>query len=357
MKVTGDNITKLSIYDVFAENEIEIGKKIQKIGDKGLLGVHRHCEISRGKLNKMQKQHRCGIIDKYDDRDYDNSFILMYSKYVRSVPVRNLFDINTNLLLLLAYMEFIYNKLYVLQSHGLCHHDLHFKNVIVSLKNNEKDEKDLSKLFKSPHELIKRFHIIDYGITIDSNKFYSSAYGNDLNIPYLKDLFINLTTWKYWSIDYNILCYCLFRGKPITERKINDIIKFNIEHNTIFASLPKRFSDEYLEKSILYYKRYADRNQNEVIKELLRFWDTWDSYQVCITMMSTMFKYNEDNYDLICLCLLGIHYNPENRPSVSEMSKYIESIINNRNVLKDFNEIFMDKEQTDFASVSARTII
>ena len=30
MKVTGDNITKLSIYDVLAENEIEVGKKYKK---------------------------------------------------------------------------------------------------------------------------------------------------------------------------------------------------------------------------------------------------------------------------------------------------------------------------------------
>ena len=73
-------------------------------------------------------------------------------------------------------------------------------------------------------------------------------------------------------------------------------------------------------------------------------------------MMSTMFRYNEDNYDLICLCLLGIHYNPESRPSVKEMSKYLQNIINKRDVLEDFNEIFMDKEQADFASVSARNI-
>ena len=357
MKVTGDNITKLSIYDVLAENEIETGKKIQKINDKGLIGVHRYCEISRGKLNKMQKQHRCGIIDKYDDRDYDNSFVLMYSKYIRSVPIRDLFDINTNLLLLITYMEFIYDKLSILQKHGLCHHDLHFKNVIVSLKDNEKNERDLVRLISERDILIKRFHIIDYGITIDSNMFYSSAFGNELNIPYLKDLFIEFDpTWKYWPIDYNILCYCLFRDKPITERKISDIIKFNIEHNNIFSSLPKRFGDEYLEKSILYYKKYANKNPHTVIKELLKFWNTWDSYQVSITMMSTMFRYNEDNYDLICLCLLGIHYNPESRPSVKEMSKYLQNIINKRDVLGDFNEIFMDKEQADFASVSARNI-
>ena len=306
----------------------------------------------------MQKQHRCGIIDKYDDRDYDNSFVLMYSKYIRSVPVRNLFDENTNLLLLISYMSFIYKKLYVLQSYGLCHHDLHFKNVIVSLKDGETNEKDLLKLLKTPDSLSRRFYIIDYGITIDSNKFYSAAFGNELNIPYLKDLFIEFDpTWKYWPIDYNILCYCLFREKPITERKINDIIKFNIEHNTIFSSLPKKFGDEYLEKSIVYYKKYANQNPQKVVKDLLKFWNTWDSYQVCVTMMSTMFMYNEDNYDLICLCLLGIHYNPENRPTVREMSKYLENIVNKRSVLDEFNEIFMDREQADFASVSARNII
>ena len=119
LKKSGDNITKLAYKDEFSENEIQMGRVIQNINDHQLIGIHKSCDISRGRIHKLNEDHRCGIVDKYDKKKEDGKYVLMYSKFLKSVTLREMILKYNNHVLLYAYLEFICDKVQKLQKYGI----------------------------------------------------------------------------------------------------------------------------------------------------------------------------------------------------------------------------------------------
>lgn len=322
-----ENISKLTINNFYTKNEVEISNIIRKrIKDKHLLGIHRSCNVSKGKLEQFTSEHSCPIVEKEGNK---NDYVLLYSRFIDNVEASDFMDVYSNMGTMLVLMDVVTSKIIKFQKHGIVHNDLHFGNILIEKRGNEKSLKDLYHLSTHFRQFKKRIYIIDYGLSLQKDKFYVDG---ALNKSYLKKLLIGFDpSWKYSSLDFIMLTYCLYNNRALSASVVKQIIRHHVNNNEVFQRLPSSFVTNYTNQAIKYYTDLtASKSPDDIIRKCLTFWNTWDLYHLCIKYLSIIQTVHIRNYKLIMLCLMGIHYDPHKRPSVQEFKGMMIDVTNSR---------------------------
>lgn len=300
-------ISKVQVNNFFSINEYKIGKKVNQIDSETFIGAEKKCNIQKNKLKNISKKHNCKILKKKK-----NNFVILYSKYVKSVECKDFLFNNYYIKRFFMYYNFMLNSINKLINNNIIHKDLHLGNVIYNKEKNS-------------------FHIIDFGLSIDTTKFYVKG---KLNYQYLKNIFIDYDpTWEFWSIDNHILCYYLYKNKDLDEEDLNDMLDKYLLNNFVYNKIYKK--TQIKDKMFKYYKdKYINSTTiEENIKYILKnCWKTWDLYQLSyISLIILISESHNDLNSLKNMLIKSIDVDYTKRPGINTLYSGFYNIVNSYN--------------------------
>jgi tRNA A-37 threonylcarbamoyl transferase component Bud32 len=329
-----ENVSKLSLNNFYTKNEIELGIILKKyVKDRHLLGIHRSCNVSKGKVQNMQNQHSCKIIEESSSLD---NFVLLYSRFIDNVEAHDFMKKYNTINTIIVLLDTLLSKISKLQKHGIIHNDLHFGNVLIERKGDERNINDMHVLVNDLKELKSRIYVIDFGLTIQQRKFMLDG---KINYAYLKKICIGFDpSWKYSSLEYQFMNFLIFQGNEITQSIIDKIINIYVDSHPVMNLLPANFVSDYKKNAKVFYAKYANMDRDDVVRDALSHWKTWDIYHICVKFVSLFMEKDVSNYKFIMMCLLGLHYDPDQRPAPSFFKKILQAIVFRNQEIKINNE-------------------
>ncbi len=255
-------VSKLVQYDS-AQREIYMSKIIHKIDhyQNHFLVVEENCTI-HGKVPFK----KCEAI-----KPRDTKFKILYIPYKEKTYCQLSFhDIYNSLL----------TSVQLLIDHKIVHFDLKEDNII-----------------QSNQELF----LIDFGLSIDITNVYSNL---------KKYFFTYHISYCQWPLEVHVLCYHLYIRK-ITPTILEKICRDYVKHHIILQNSNHKFVKEYIEGSIQYFLTVIDLPVEEMIKQCISSWKTWDNYALIIYLF-------KKKYTIPTLFFKNIHYLPSERLSVAK---------------------------------------
>jgi hypothetical protein len=348
------SISKLTTKTFYTENEYVIGEVLNNIKRElkssknmeeleimdHLNYVESKCEIKKEKLRINRKKHKCKVIDKEDSK-----VVLLKAKFIKSVEMSEFLFEKFSMKLLIRYYYFVLSCMKFLHSHNIVHHDLHLGNVLI-------DES-------------KKFHLIDFGISIHVPRFYDKE---NLDFEYMKKIILNFDpSWRFWPMEYHILAFYAFKKKALDERTLTNIL------DEYFKGDNKQFFGHYFGKMENYKRRcfefLRDKYVNDVpIEEHCRYIIdnaafSWDIYQVNYIVLYILKLYNIGYaYSLVELLKTGLHFDFERRHNAEYYLDAVLSIAEQqRNISESMftmneNPLPMTKDKDKYLVLSSSRI-
>lgn len=342
-------VTKIEIFDKTSKNELEISRTVRTIKNynKFFSPVIKHC-ISRFKqVNKYRdKLEECEAVNVSDN--IYNDFIIIYISYINGKELEKyILDIETPSIyisnILRDYM-YLLESIKKLQEKNIIHYDLHTGNILY----------DVDK--KLPI-------IIDFGLSIDTNKFLIS--GGKIDYEALKRSTMHYSPKHYtYPPELHFITFVLqdldrehidkSLKEKITEKMINQFIEDIIDANkiqkryvyykNIADSKSKQKNDDYKKELERYYKKFINKSKKDVIDELVGYTKTLDQYTLTIDISIILIKLinkvvveqesqNTTVKNLLFFILEIMIYNlqvdPEKRMSVEEYREFYNILFKN----------------------------
>jgi serine/threonine protein kinase len=223
------------------------------------------------------------------------------------------------------------HSLKILNLNGIVHFDFKLPNLLIDIKT------------KNPI-------IIDFGLSIPVNDIEPKTYS--------KYFYTHNAAYYIWCIDIHIINYVINVNSTLTYDELVALIDTNINANKALHMFSESFIKRYRELTISTYKKYANMPAENIVKELVKNYNTWDNYSLSILFLSMIscisyegFTDNKLIKDFSEILLLNIHPNAAKRLSFDDTkTKYKnifsldESIAGYESVLNNFDKkIFVDK--------------
>jgi len=327
-------ISKLHKKNYHVVNEYNIGKMVTKIPlyEYYFAPVVNMCNIDIAKIDKRERD-MCRVISKENN---NSKFVIMKMSYVKNVSlVKYITNPNIDKKGIVTYIMDSYKSLLhslkILNLNGIIHFDFKLPNLLIDIKT------------KNPI-------IIDFGLSIPVNDLGSKTYS--------KYFYTHNTAYYIWCIDIHIINYVINVNSTLTYDELIALIDTNISANQALHMFSESFIKRYRELTISTYKKYANMPAENIVKELVKNYNTWDNYSLSIMFLSIIncisyegFTDNKLIKDFSEILLLNIHPNAAKRLSFDDTkTKYKnifsldESIAGYESVLNNFDKkIFADK--------------
>jgi tRNA A-37 threonylcarbamoyl transferase component Bud32 len=299
-------VSKLTKNDFTSKNEIEISNLIKKIPDyqKYFVTIEDSCSITRKNLKDSSMTNNCELLQK--NIELNKKYVLLYANYIKSIELSEYLEVNkgitdNHIIRLFLKITRIIDLMY---QHKIVHNDLHFGNIIYSIKTGN-------------------IFVIDFGLSISLEKYYKNS---KLNYDYLKEVIFNYSpSWNWWTMEYHLLGYLVHIGS-LNERVIRDTIDIYMENHRIIPFISDKFATKFKKNLIKYFMKYATMDREETIQELLNFSSTWDYYKISLHFLKLMKNFKIEN-DLLKICLIKlISPDPELRPNILEQHRLYEQL-------------------------------
>ena len=327
-------ISKLHKKNYHVVNEYNIGKMVSKIPlyEYYFAPTVSMCNIDIAKIDKRERD-MCRVIS----REKSNSkFVIMKMPYVKNVSlVKYIMNPNIDKKEIVTYIMDSYKSLLhslkILNLNGIVHFDFKLPNLLIDIKT------------KNPI-------IIDFGLSIPVNDIEPKTYS--------KYFYTHNAAYYIWCIDIHIINYVINVNSTLTYDELVALIDTNINANKALHMFSESFIKRYRELTISTYKKYANMPAENIVKELVKNYNTWDNYSLSILFLSMIscisyegFTDNKLIKDFSEILLLNIHPNAAKRLSFDDTkTKYKnifsldESIAGYESVLNNFDKkIFVDK--------------
>lgn len=297
-------VSKVQINDNTSQNEIHIGKQIQKIPNakQYFQVLEQACPV---KINQLQDNDikKCEL-----DTIKHSKLVMLSLPFIEGThPIAWLRTKNDPVKRLKKIMQHLATGLVKLQEIGIIHHDIKNDNILVK---------------PSGHAVF-----LDFGMSLDIN-----------DPKYLNQLF--------YSPDYELWCpeIHLMNEPQITSAHIEEIVFYTLQPLSLI--LEKPFLEKYRElltKSLKQWKKLDDdawknskkkqpRNHLHTItrQKMSGLWNTWDVYSLSMLLLVSIailkgeghIQENEEMHNLIQIGLKGIH--PINRVNAKEWLALLE---------------------------------
>ena len=318
-------ISKVSLVDFYSKNEYNIGSYLKslKLKNNPYLYIEQKCLLKKKQLPNINNRYECPILKK---KRSNKKYIIFYLKYIKSQEISDYFSNNFTLKIFFRFYTFAIKYINLLNKNFIIHKDLHMGNILIDNKSH--------------------FHIIDFGLSINTKKYYLND--NTIDYDYLKNIFLSFDpSWKYWSIENHILCFFIYEKKQLTENELKKIINKYYTNNTLFNIL---FDDINLyKKKVFNYckKKFINQENNETqIRKILdNCSSSWDLYLLNYNVLYLLIKKDIQYVDTFKEYIMNsLHYDYSKRPNHLELMKFIYYL------LKDYDIIKISKKNDSYSN-------
>ena len=148
-----------------------------------------------------------------------------------------------------------------------------------------------------------------------------------------KSFYIFAPEYYIWPIEVHFINYLIHINKTLTESSVNTVCSDFIQNNSSLRLLSDDMKESLILLNSSYFKRFINKKDVVVIKELMKTWKTWDIYsvsQIYFNIFSIIFENGFTNNKLLVnfiqLLMLYIHPNPDRRPSLKKLKLLYDNI-------------------------------
>jgi serine/threonine protein kinase len=310
-------VTKLQAVGDEADREISISNIIKKIDNFKFYfaPVISWCKIDIRKISEPVLRD-CDILDERTTDCY-----LMRIPYVDKDNFFNFITRNSDkkfaVSTLLETMKYLLSSIHKLISNNIVHFDLKGENIVY-----------LRSLYIPV--------IIDFGISMQID---------DVTMSNLNKYFYKFAPDYYvWPLEVHFLAYLANEAEILSLETIELVCHQSIDANKALIPFSPEFKEVYYQNSVGYFSRYVGQSRNKVISSLLKSWNTWDLYSFGILILKTVSYLFEGGYpknkfmeSFILMCLYNIHYDPNERNTITDNINYMSKLyyrVNERVVLE-----------------------
>ena len=304
-------ISKLTAYDNTAKNEYLIGKKLKHLQNKKnspIVVVESKCKIKKKAVKRITKKYEdCDTIVKKSRSD---EYVLFYSKYFQSETAFEYIRNDKSVLRLFRVYFFSLKVISLLCKNNVVHMDFHFNNLIHDKQNN--------------------FHLIDFGLAFDLDKFYKNNNKNKIDKKSLRSvLHTHNPEWLHFPIEIHILSFFVFKGRPLSESRLSFIID---QHYDAIVSETKAFDiifDDLTTYKYSVYEHYSKKfvNQKPIEEHIMNIvsnaWNTWDTYRIARNIIRKLHSINDGRVTTMFKkkVIDSLHFDYKKRPSAESLVK------------------------------------
>ena len=319
-------ILKLQVMNNSAENEIFIGKIINKIPRwrHHFAPIESKCDVDIRKIDENLLDNTgstCRIFKKSDNlvaltipfiRDGSFTKNVITPKKEKTFPC-----------LVHSYQDLLLS-LQLLLKEDIVHYDLKNHNLLYD-------------------NVLNKPIIIDFGLSIpfrhvksiiETRKRKASHTHSKEALKKLKKYFYVFATEYYlWCLEIQFICYLLHNAEDdgLTRDAIEKICTAYVKENKAFQTFSKDFLNSYIEASIDYYSQFIGKTVEYTVFKLIENYRTWDNYSlsvVFIKLLSSVYKQKTNKtiqffYELL---LQNMHPNPDKRLPVETTLKQSKNI-------------------------------
>ena len=183
-------VSKIVKHEFTTKTEIAIGRILRKEKDNFVL-VTNNCLINKINLQKSAMRPQCKLFDK--DPNLNKPYQILYSEFIKAEELDSYLNETTSKINIIKTYLLLCKRIETMLKYGIIHHDLHFGNILFNKSN---------------------LYVIDFGLSLIQPEFFKN---DKPNYPYLKQAIFNYSPkWKFWTLEYHMLCYLIHEGDVLT---------------------------------------------------------------------------------------------------------------------------------------------
>lgn len=326
-------ISKLHKKDKHVVNEYNIGKMITRIPlyEYYYSPVVNMCNIDVAKIDKEERD-MCRIVSK---ANADSKFVIMKMPFIKNINlIKYLTNPNIETKEIVTYIldsyTFLLNNLMILNANKIIHYDLKIPNILIKEKT------------KTPI-------IIDFGLSIPISNLNTTTYS--------KYFYTYSPSYYIWPIDVHVICYVLCINSVLTREALHELVDTYLNFNSALKIFSESFIAKFKEVAIRVYNKYVNMSASDIVNELVKNCNTWDSYALSAMFLNIInfisqngFTNNKLINEFSQLLLLNFHPDAKKRLSFDETKKRYnglfsldDSIEGYENILKNFDKKYFSE--------------
>jgi len=315
-------VSKIQLYDKYIIRELNIGKIVSKIPHYYLhfAPIIKSCKINMTSFDNKSILQDCEIVNNNTNRN----FILSTIPYVKGSEFKDYIGTlrENELYITILFNSYYYllNSLQILYNKDICHYDIKFENIV--------------------YNTVKKIPIIiDFGLSFSFYEIENYSSINDLS----KFFYIYAPQYYIWCPEIQIISYIVQQNKDnknniLTKSVLKTLLEQIVEGMNIWHLFSLDFKKKYLQNLYSFYSRFINKENNYIIKELIKYKSTWDTYSLSISFLKEfIYKLNKSPnikndeaiiFIIIQLLLYSLSPYPTKRPSIATLKEILYNTFN-----------------------------
>jgi len=296
------NKTKICLYNFFSINEYQVCHKIQKIPyyfnfykiliDHDFIQVGQLSEKTLEKMETILKNDEKIVLFKYRD----DSKCVKFNDFLFNLNTPNKFIFHV-----LESYSYLLTSLVTLNDNDICFFNLSSENIVF---DNDCGDKPMLQNFSTSLQI------------------------NKLNEKYITAVIKKATEYTYKPLEVHVLFYLIENDlNTISYSFIEEITEVFIQNLSVLSLFSQNYKDNYKKTCINSLKQYINKSKNEIICEVLKYYNTWDNYSLSLIYLhifgniTRVFSLKDTLLNkLITELSKNIHPDPLKRESLKETS-------------------------------------
>jgi serine/threonine protein kinase len=191
--------------------------------------------------------------------------------------------------------ERITDSIQLLIKYKIVHYDLKENNILIEKRHQLPYiidfglSIDVSRLQEHPWSEKQEDHS---KTTIHSDILYQTQSSKIFQHNYLwrQHFYVHAPDYFLWPIEVHLMTYLINESDTLTQDSLQKICYEYVSNNKAIAYMSREFKKKTFEISVATFSRFIDQPREQVLNELLKYWDKWDIYAVNIMFLKTLYE-------------------------------------------------------------------
>ena len=191
--------------------------------------------------------------------------------------------------------ERITDSIQLLIKYKIVHYDLKGNNILIEKRHQLPYiidfglSIDVSRLQEHPWSEKQEDHS---KTTIHSDILYQTQSSKIFQYNYLwrQHFYVHAPDYFLWPIEVHLMTYLINESDTLTQDSLQKICYEYVSNNKAITYMSREFKKKMEEISVATFSRFIDQPREQVLNELLKYWDKWDIYAVNIMFLKTLYE-------------------------------------------------------------------
>lgn len=191
--------------------------------------------------------------------------------------------------------ERITDSIQLLIKYKIVHYDLKENNILIEKRHQLPYiidfglSIDVSRLQEHPWSEKQEDHS---KTTIHSDILYQTQSSKIFQYNYLwrQHFYVHAPDYFLWPIEVHLMTYLINESDTLTQDSLQKICYEYVSNNKAITYMSREFKNKTFEISVATFSRFIDQPREQVLNELLKYWDKWDIYAVNIMFLKTLYE-------------------------------------------------------------------